>query len=127
MNTLKGVLFLFIVIAMSCNSNKKVVEEVPEEGIVKALNGKVLVTLLEGQKTETLEADFTKYSLKHKSIASRSLNQHLFTFDKNKISSEDIIKKLNKNKKVYLAEPLKYGIGKPQKLGSGKKGKAVVK
>lgn len=111
---------------MACKSNKA--ETVKESvGIQKSLDGKVLVTLLEGKKTEVLEADFEKYSLKHKSIASRSQNQHLFTFDKEAISTSDLIKKLNKNKIVYLAEPLAQSAGKAIQLQSGQKKKTVVK
>ena len=111
----------------SCSSKKPESNTTETTGLAKVLEGKVLVTLLEGKKVEALEADFTKYSLKHKSVASRSQNQHLFTFDKNLISAESLLKKLNKNKKVFLAEPLQVEPGRVQKLSSGKKQKAVVK
>ena len=127
MNLFKGILIFLAVGCISCNSNKKATEVTVEEGMAKALSGKLLVTLLEGKKVEVLEASFAKYDLKHKSIASKSQNQHLFTFNKNKISDEDLLKKLNRNKVVYLAEPLSYEVGKPQKFSSGKKAKVPVK
>jgi|GEM_PF-663138 len=127
MNLFKGILILLAVVCTACNSNKKATEIPVEEGVAKALSEKLLITLLEGKRTEVLEESFAKYNLKHKSVASKSKNQHLFTFDKSKISSQDLIKKLNKNKLVYLAEPLKYEAGKPTKFTSGKKAKVPVK
>lgn len=118
---------LLVVACVACKSNKKVGEAPVEDGINQAISGKLLVTLLKDKKIKDLEKAFVKYGLKHQSIASKSQNQHLFTFDKQKINSEDILKKLNKNKMVYLAEPLKYDIGQPKKIISGKKAKVPVK
>lgn len=128
MNFSRLMVFILVLGLASCSSKKN--EQVAEEnltGMSQAVAGKILVTLLEGESTKALEVDFDKYDLKHKSIASKSQNQHLFTFDKNKISSEDLLKKLNRNKTVYLAEPLSQQLEKPQKFTSGKRQTAPVK
>jgi hypothetical protein len=128
MRLILGLVFvLLIMVGISCKSSKATSENEVQSDIPEQFQGKVLVSLLSGIEPKELEIDFAKYSLTHLSFASRSQNQHLFKFDADKISTEDILKKLNKSKKVYAAEALEYQLEKPKLMTSDKKGKADVK
>lgn len=102
-----------MVLLTACTATKGDKALTEEKDIPKAFQGKVLVTLLQGQTPEVLERDFTKYSLNHVAVASRNMNQHLFSFNMNKISTEDLLKKLNKSKKVYQADALSQDYRRP--------------
>lgn len=116
-------LFAFV----SCGTGKQSQESDTATDIPAQFTGKVLVNMMPENTIEELESDFSKYELKHQSIASRSQNQHLFNFNLDKISAEDLLKKLNKSKKVYSAEALSQQFQKATLMSSGEKKKVDIK
>ena len=115
------------VFAFACKSTKTTETEDTSTSIPQQFQGKVLVSLMPDREVSEIENDFAKYELEHLSIASRSQNQHLFKFNLDKISAEDLLKKLNRSKKVYLAEALVYKMEKAELMSSGQKKKADIK
>lgn len=113
----------------SCKSTKESSDETgsKQTEIPAQFMGKILATLMPDYTVNEVEADFAKYGLKHKSVASKSQNQHLFEFNLDKISAEDLIKKLNKSKKIYLAEAIASQIGKAEHLQSAPKKRIDIK
>jgi len=111
----------------SCKGTEKSQTGTTEQSVPEQFVGKVMVSLMPDESTAELEADFSKFELKHLSIASRSQNQHLFEFNIDKISTEDLLRKLNRSKKVYLAEALVYKMEKAELMSSGQKKKADIK
>jgi len=126
---IKNLLCLFILasLSLSCSSKKEIAKVDTGQEIPEQFRGKVLVTLIKETLVSDIEADFVKYSLEHLAIASKSKNQHLFQYDSNKISLDNLLKKLNKSKKVYSAEALEYQIKKAQGLESSPKKNVDVK
>ena len=120
-------LTLALTLAQSCKTSNSVAIEEANEAIPEAFKGKILVSLMPEVNTSKLESDFSKYALKHLSIASKSKNQHLFGFDTNKISAQALLKKLNKSRDVYLAEPLAARMNKATLMSSDEKKQIDIK
>ena len=117
---------LLLLCMTSCASNKKNTNDTAGD-VPAAFQGKLLVTLMPDTETRDLEEDFSKYELKYLSIASRSQNQHLFQYNPSKISGEDLMKKLNRSKKVYNAESLVTKMTKATLMGSNQNKQLDIK
>ncbi len=126
---IKNIIYLCIIVCLfsACKSNKEITSSDSRPEIPEQFRGKVLVTLLNATLVSDLETDFIKYSLEHLAVASKSKNQHLFQYDSDKISLDNLLKKLNKSKKVYSAEALEYQIMMAQGLESSPKKNVDVK
>jgi len=93
--------FLFVLFLISCTKTKDLAED--KMVIPPSALDKIIVHLEKGTDIKMLENEFVKYKLKMKSFASRSQNSYLFTFDSESISSEKMIKLLNKRDEVIAA------------------------
>ena len=125
---IRSILLTFCILMFAaCSSNKT--SDISEEksDVPEAMKSKVLVTMMNDRTAQELEQSFLKYELKHLAIASRSQNQHLFQFNSSKISTADLLKKLNRSKMVYLAEALEYKMTKAEMMQSAPKKKVDVK
>lgn len=103
---------IFSMVLFSCGSTKSADSE---QIIPTGFDGKLMVTLLKDKKAHDLEVKYAKYNLKHKAIASKVENRHMFTYDTSTIGAKSILKKLNKHKDVYYAESLASQLKNPSK------------
>lgn len=127
---MKQILIITLLISglFSCSGTKETAEASDAlKDIPQQFKGKVLVSMMPEVEIAELESKFSKYSLEHLSVASRSQNQHLFSFDNQAIDTESLLKKLNKSKKVYKAEALVYSMDKVELGSSGKKKNVDIK
>lgn len=125
-NAFMPILFVLTVL-MSCKTTSETPSSQTDTSVPEAFKGKVLVSLMPDAEIAELEADFSKYELKHLSIASKSKNQHLFGYNQEKISAEALLKKLNKSKEVYLAEALAARMNKATLMSSDEKKQIDIK
>ena len=86
------------------------------------VSNQVLVLLQEHIEPQVLEGTCSQYKLKAVSIASRSQNLWLYSFDDSTIDYKNICKELRKSKQVLSADPVE--ITSEIKVTSGKSGKA---
>lgn len=115
---------LFIMTLMACNKSKDLTETnnaIPPEAL-----DKLIVHLKEGTDIKSLENEFEKYKLKMKSYASRTQNSYLFTFDSDAISSEKLIKKLNKKDEIVDANNIVEKFMPARSSDSGSKKRVKV-
>ncbi len=97
-----GLVSLLLFSFSTCNSTKKTPD--PSGGEKVELPGQLYVWLKETAKVEKIEIAFADFELKSKGPASRTEKKYLFHFAKDRISSADLIKKLEAHRGVEKAQ-----------------------
>lgn len=110
-----------------CKSNKELTQNDGGTPIPASMQSRVIVTPNGDRTIEEIESGFTKYELKHLAVTSVSENKHLFEFNSSKISTEDLLKKLNRSKLVYLAEAMSFSPVKAELMQGAKPNKPASK
>lgn len=126
---IKIITFLvFSLCIISCKSTKNAdPAEQAATSVTQNTKGKIIVQLKEHIEPKALEVEFTQYSLKKRSFASRTQNSYLFEFDPDSISANRLIKKINKFDGVILASKLEKKMGPNRTIESGTKKTVTLK